>query len=133
VLGGTVDAPGIGTIQWNGGTTRIIGSIDNSNSALALSATSGNIVIGNAAPSAPKATITGGTVSTSDGVFLDVAYSSVLEGVTLNGDAFVRPGASLTLDNPEPSTSPARITLNDSTLSVNGTQPLAGPIEVLLN
>lgn len=111
---GPVSLATIGRINNTGGTVRIHGQIDNTNSTLSLDAFGGNWIIGHdiGQYSYDKARITGGKIVPGSGLTeLQFLGSTVLtQGVVLDADAQILSGALVEADN---------LTLN-GTLKLNG-------------
>ena len=93
-LGGSFTTEGLGTFHYTAGTVYLTGTLDNTESTLNLSSSTGiwNLDGG---------TIVGGVVVvTSDAPWLVVTYSGTLDGVTLNGNLpFQGTGSLLTVKN----------------------------------
>ena len=89
-LGGSFVTSSLQGIDRNGGTIRIIGTLDNNGSDLALSTSTGPICL-----SVGK--IVGGSISSADGTAFIADGGAALEGVTLNADLNAASNADLAL------------------------------------
>ncbi|HZZ42211.1 MAG TPA: dockerin type I repeat-containing protein [Tepidisphaeraceae bacterium] len=95
-LGGAFTTAGIGTLQRTGGTLVISGALDNANAIIALNAANGSWNLSNGG------SITGGSITTSQGSSFHVTYeglnpSFTLKDVSVDTDLYVDSGASLLL------------------------------------
>lgn len=82
-LGGEVETPDLGTIENLGGEVRLRGTLNNTDHTLVLNSTTGNLKL------FQDGTIKGGVIETQDGTELEAEFTGHLNGVTLNGDAYV--------------------------------------------
>jgi hypothetical protein len=118
-LGGTVSSVGLGNVSRSGGTVNVVGTINNSGSTLSFEQFAGRWNLGQGGK------IIGGIVGASgDSGSLPVTGAATMDGVVIDVDVDVMPGATLTLAGTWANN--RRISASDSTVQIGGTPSKIG-------